>query len=102
MTTGLTNAQLTELTQVFSHHPSVQRVWLYGSRALGTHHDRSDLDLAVEGKLDRHELASLKLDLEDTDLPYSFDVLDYDDLNNHQLKAHIDRAAKPIYQAQSL
>ena len=28
-------------------HPGVERLWLFGSRACGTHRDRSDIDLAV-------------------------------------------------------
>lgn len=95
---GLSGTQLQTLKDVFSHSSNVDSVVLYGSRAKGTHNRRSDIDLAVKGDLNRHQLASLKLDLEDTDLPYSFDVLDYSELNNPQLKAHIDRVGIVIYQ----
>ena len=98
--TGLTNEQFELLTQVFKNHPEVQAVKLYGSRAKGTFHERSDIDLAVFGAgIDRFLIAELLLDLDDSDLPYAVDVQNYQELKNRALIEHIDRVGVVIYQA---
>jgi len=48
--TGLTPEQLAQLTEVFEKHPPIDCVKLYGSRAKGTYHPRSDVDLVVLGE----------------------------------------------------
>lgn len=39
------------LVERIAHVPSVDVVWLYGSRARGDHRSRSDIDLAVSAPL---------------------------------------------------
>ncbi|MBP0048541.1 nucleotidyltransferase domain-containing protein [Marinobacterium sp. AK62] len=71
---------------------------LYGSRAKGNWHDRSDVDLAVKGEqLDRFKIARLMLEIDDSDFPYPVDILHYDTLNNPRLKEHIDRVGVVIF-----
>ncbi|SFB83871.1 Nucleotidyltransferase domain-containing protein [Marinospirillum celere] len=94
---GLSSEQLEQLREVFARHTLIEEVLVYGSRAKGNYHERSDLDLALKGRLDRHLLAAIKLDLEETDLPLGFDVLDYQEINNALLKDHIDRVGVVIY-----
>ena len=96
---GLTNGQLEILTQVFKNRPEVQTVKLYGSRAKGTFHERSDIDLVVFGAgIDRFLIAELLLDLDDSDLPYTVDLQNYQELKNRALIEHIDRVGVVIYQ----
>ena len=47
--TGLTPDQLALLQQAFKKHPEVDAVKLYGSRAKGNFHERSDVDLVLIG-----------------------------------------------------
>ncbi len=58
--------------------PQNARVYVFGSRALGTTKRASDLDLAIDlGRaLDRKENTQLVLAFEDSDLPYKVDVVD--------------------------
>ena len=60
------------------HLPAGIRVWVFGSRAQWSAREGSDLDLALEGerKLDRKVIAALTDALEDSDLPYTVDVVD--------------------------
>lgn len=53
-------------------------VWVFGSRACGAARRSSDLDLALEGsaKLDPKLLAALENAFEDSDLPYTVDLVD--------------------------
>ena len=97
--TGLTRQQLELLQQVFKKHPEVQTVKLYGSRAKGTFHERSDVDLVVLGTgIDRFLIAELLLDLDDCNLPYAVDLQNYQELKNRALIEHIDRVGLVIYQ----
>jgi predicted nucleotidyltransferase len=100
-TTGLTDKQLELLRQVFKKYSAVRTVKIYGSRAKGSSHARSDVDLVVFGEgLNRFLLAEMLLDLEDSDLPYTVDLQNYDELKNQALKEHIDRVGVLIYQLQ--
>ena len=58
--------------------PHGVKVWVFGSRACGAAKRSSDLDLALEGpaKLDRKLLAALENAFEDSDLPYTVDLVD--------------------------
>ena len=88
---GLTQKELEVLEKVFKKFDKLEEVILFGSRALGTHKKASDIDLAIKGDVDINTLAKLKYTLEeDTLLPYFFDIVIYDNLENEELKKHID------------
>ena len=60
------------------HLPAGFQVWVFGSRAKWTATNASDLDLAVAGrsKLDYRVIARLETAFEESDLPYTVDVVD--------------------------
>ena len=96
--TGLTPEQLALLQQVFNKHPEIDAVKLYGSRAKGNFHKRSDVDLVLIGTgIDRFLVADILLDLADTDLPYMVDLQNYNEIKNRALVEHIDRVGLVIY-----
>ncbi len=100
--TGLTKAQLRILEKVFARHPQIDQVKIYGSRAKGNYHPRSDIDLAAYGDaLNRSVIADVLLDLDDSDIPYQVDLHDYHDLKNKSLTEHIDRVGFAVYQRAS-
>ena len=95
---GLTSKELEILKDVFKKFDDIKEVILFGSRALGTHKIASDIDLAIKGNVDINTLSKLKYNLEeDTNLPYFFDVVIYDNLENMELKRHIDGVGKVIF-----
>lgn len=95
---GLTQKELEILQNVFKKFYDIKEVILFGSRALGTHKTASDIDLAIKGKVDINTLSKLKYTLEEeTTLPYFLDVVIYDNLDNLELKKHIDELGKVIY-----
>ncbi len=94
---GLTQKELEILKEVFKKFDNIKEVILFGSRALGTHKTASDIDLAIKGNVDINTLSKLKYTLEeDTILPYFFDIVIYDNLENMELKKHIDGVGKRI------
>jgi type I restriction enzyme S subunit len=58
--------------------PAGFMVWVFGSRANWTTKDSSDLDLAVEGagRLDNKAMVGLEVAFEESDLPYTVDMVD--------------------------
>ncbi len=60
--------------------PVGTKVWVFGSRVNWTTKDSSDLDLALEGEsqLSHKVLGTLKDAFEDSSLPYTVDVVDFD------------------------
>ncbi len=91
-----------KIFDVFVKTPSVDKVVLYGSRAKGTFKNGSDIDLAIFGDdFNLHLLRNLMDKLDDLLLPYTFDVVVYKDITNADLKLHIDRFGKIIYQKNS-
>ncbi|MGE4398145.1 MAG: nucleotidyltransferase family protein [Campylobacterales bacterium] len=93
---GLSEAELETLRAVFARFPQIEEVVLFGSRAQGTHRPSSDVDLAIKGKaITLDTLAKLRYILEEeTNLPYFFDVVIYDKVENEALKRVIDEKGK--------
>ena len=97
---GLTEKEFEEIVAVLSQHPEIESVHLFGSRALGNFKHASDIDIAVKGKNANVFLtAHLKSQFEDgTNIPYFFDIVDYNTIDNVDLKKHIDEKSVVIYQ----
>jgi len=99
MTFGLSKQQLDNIIAFLIRYPEVEKAVIFGSRALGTFKKSSDVDIAIMGNQVDFSLASrIKFDLEeDTYLPFFFDVVAYQDLDNEALKQNIDRDGIVIY-----
>lgn len=95
---GFSRQQYTELQSIFMQFPAIEAVILFGSRAKGNMHERSDIDLAITGKLlDRHQLADIMMAFDESDLPFLVDVKLLSEIQNPALLEHISRVGKLIY-----
>ncbi|MFN3996582.1 nucleotidyltransferase family protein [Algoriphagus sp.] len=94
---GIDNSVWEEIIDVFQYY-QVDRLVLFGSRAIGTFRPNSDIDLAIftEGISFRRFL-DLKADLDDLGLLYQIDLIDFNRITNEELKSHIDRVGVEIY-----
>ena len=74
---------------------NLSRVILYGSRARGDNHERSDIDLAVEGG----DVINFKIAI-DEDVPtlLMFDVVDLADNLSEKFLAEIERDGVILYE----
>ncbi|WP_300223541.1 restriction endonuclease subunit S [uncultured Helicobacter sp.] len=93
---NLHSKHLKTLQTLFAKHPTIAQALLFGSRALGTHKESSDIDIALKGDITPTLLAHLKEELEDSTLPYFCDILDYERAPQ-ELKEHIDTHALTLY-----
>ena len=84
---------------VISSRNSVQSAAIFGSRAKGCYWPGSDVDIALKGPLVRHEdILEVGYSLnEERTLPYQFDVVDYNMIDNDALREHIDRVGREIF-----
>ncbi len=89
---GLKDDTIKKIQTVFGAQPEIENVVLYGSRAKGNFRPGSDIDLAIEGQnIDLNVLNYIGLQLDDLDLPYTFDLAVYQHIQNPELLDHIKR-----------
>ena len=99
MIPGIPKADSQRLLELIRSHPHVQKVVLYGSRALGRQRAGSDIDLCLEApSMKLGELLELGAELDDLLLPWPID-LQLRHLIAHQgLLAHIKRAGQLLWE----
>ena len=90
-------SELKLICSVLRLHPEVHRATLFGSRAKGTHHSRSDVDLALSGELGLLGAEAIAAELEELPLPYRFDVQALEQIRFAPLLEHIQRVGIQIY-----
>lgn len=77
---GLTSENVRMVEDIFRRHIPVGAklvVWIFGSRAKGTHSRYSDVDLLIEcAALPTDALSNITESLEESPLPYKFDLVD--------------------------
>ena len=97
---GLSETVIKELQEVFRHHANIEKVLIFGSRSKGNYRAGSDIDLAVIGKdVNYNQLLDIICEIEDLELLYSVDVLDYQKKKGTPIGDHIDRVGQIFYQA---
>lgn len=97
----LTSRELGLITGVLRHYPEVASAFLFGSRAKGTHTDRSDVDLALGGTVSSILSETIALELDELPLPYRFDVIPLEKTASPALREHIARVGISIYPAEA-
>nr|WP_254068223.1 nucleotidyltransferase domain-containing protein [Vibrio aestuarianus] len=80
------------MNDVILSNPLVERAWVFGSRALGTFKESSDIDIALEGQaLTLNEIALMLDTLDQSSLPYKVDLLIKHKITSPELLAHIEQ-----------
>lgn len=95
---GLSEAEHKAINAVFAADVRIAKVWLFGSRAKGTHREGSDIDLAI--KADGYgfaDLLRLMTQLDALGMLYHFDVQDHATITDAALLEHIARMGQVIY-----
>jgi predicted nucleotidyltransferase len=96
---GLNGTDIKAIQGLLQSEKAVEQAIVFGSRAKGNYRNGSDVDIALKGEnLDYRTVTHLSYLLnEETAMPYRFDLLNYQTLNNEALKEHINRVGKEIY-----
>ena len=95
---GLKPETVAKINAVFSAHPQINQVILYGSRAKGTQRNGSDIDLTIKGEdVTLAQLLKIENELDELLLPYKIDLSLYHHIDNPELIGHIQRVGKIFY-----
>lgn len=95
---GLKPQVLEKLQIVFKTFPEIEKVILYGSRAIGNYKQASDIDLSIVGMdLDLPLQFAIENQLDDLLLPYKIDISIFHKIDNEKLLQHIEQFGKVIY-----
>jgi uncharacterized protein len=94
---GLTQEQTAAILMEARKFENLNRLVLFGSRAMGNYKRGSDIDLAVWG-LDIDQVRELKIRLNEyLSLPWKFDVVSFESISDPELQRHITENGKTIH-----
>lgn len=95
---GLSDNTIAEICGVFKRHPEIEKVLVFGSRAKGCYREGSDIDLALFGdQINRNNLLDVSCDIDDLELLYNIDLVNYQDVKDKPIGFHIMRVGKEFY-----
>ncbi|TDH24592.1 nucleotidyltransferase domain-containing protein [Segetibacter sp. 3557_3] len=95
---GLNKSELVEICTVFKGVGAIEEVILFGSRATGNYKPGSDIDLALKGRdLNLRMMNTINSELDDLNLPYTFDLCNFNEIKNPELVKHIQTAGALFY-----
>ena len=95
---GISTEDWSAITQVLKSEEKIQEIVLFGSRAKGNYKPGSDIDLAMKGSgLTLVDLIDISAKLDELDLPYKFDLVLFDRIQEPKLTEHIERVGIRIF-----
>jgi predicted nucleotidyltransferase len=103
MPDGLRDSDLQHIADAIHQFNEISEVILFGSRAKGNYKAGSDVDLAIKGdRVTQSTVLQLADCLnEEKPLPYFFDIIHYETINEPKLVQHIDRVGVVIFRSSS-
>ena len=97
---GLENDILNKIYQILNKYKdNISWVKIFGSRAIGNYNLNSDIDIAICLKSNVYNI--LKEDMEESEIFYKIDLVNYNELTNNKLKAAIDKEGIIIFDSEN-
>ena len=81
---------------------AIERVAVFGSRAMGNSRPASDIDLALYGTLSEAQIARLWTLFDESSLAVTVDLADYARISHGAFRRHIDAVAKTLFTREQL
>lgn len=95
---GLEEHIVDSIISIFEEHSKVDKAYVFGSRAKGNYRPDSDIDIAIKGQeLTTDDIISMAVAFEADGVTYKIDLIDYNNIKEPELKAHIDRVGIEFY-----
>jgi len=69
-----------DIMKIVRSYPEVKQLVVFGSRARGDFGKYSDIDFCVTNKESGFKITQFRMDLEDLNIPYLVDVVDYNEI----------------------
>jgi uncharacterized protein len=91
METGLSEQSLRAIAKVVYSNERVRGAKIFGSRAIGTFHAGSDIDICLFGEeLTISDLNRIALELDELNIPEIVDLVNFRTIKNENLLKHIE------------
>ena len=94
---GLDEKVIEEIVKVIANYAEVEKAVIFGSRARGDNHDRSDIDLAVYG-IQEEDKSLFWYDIEELPTLLKFDIVHVDDNTDTDLLESIRKDGVVLYE----
>jgi len=95
---GLEQPIIDKLIAVFEQNSKVDRAFVFGSRAKGNYRPDSDIDIAIKGQdLHTDDIIAMSVAFEEKGITHKIDLINYDTINEPDLKDHIDRVGIELF-----
>lgn len=92
MKIDLPQVVIDKIKSSLKNEENIKKIILFGSRAKNSSKKGSDIDLAIVGEgIDFRQLCRVGVKIDELDLPYKVDIVDYYSITNQELRSHIDR-----------
>ena len=100
MNHGLSQRSVDTLCGIFRKYTALKKVVLYGSRAMGNYKNGSDIDITLDVDDDFTDRDLLRIcgELDESSIPYFVDCSIFSKIGNNDLKDHIVRVGKVLYE----
>ena len=97
---GIRDKDIGYIIEKVKAFPEVDRVLIFGSRAMGNYKKGSDIDIALEGEKVTFTTTAKIKDLlqEESPMPYFFDIVDYTHCTSPDLRKHIEQYGTVLYE----
>jgi len=97
METGLSDKSLQAIANVVYSNAHVQDAKIFGSRAIGTYREGSDIDICLFGEeLTISDLNRISSELDDLNIPEIVDLVNFRTIKNENLLKHIENFSVQI------
>ena len=95
---GLSKEHVSMIIEVLSKTP-ISKAVIFGSRAKDNYKLNSDIDIAIfiDDDSNCSVIGEISAELDELPTPYQFDIVVYQTIQNEELKEHINRVGKTIY-----
>ncbi|MFM7769621.1 MAG: nucleotidyltransferase family protein [Bacteroidota bacterium] len=97
METGLSDKSLQAIANVVYSNERVREAKIFGSRAIGTFREGSDIDICLIGdELTLTDLNRISTELDELNIPEMIDLVNFRTIKNENLIEHINTFALSI------
>lgn len=97
-TYGLDEKELLSVISVLKQNAKIDSVILFGSRAKGNFSVGSDVDISLLGaNITLNDILEASLKIDELELPYKFDLIIYDRIQEKALIEHINRIGIKLF-----
>lgn len=96
---GLSETDISDVLSILQKNQKIYKISLFGSRAKGVFKDGSDVDLALMGvNLELNDILDASNEIEELLLPFKFDLIIYNRIEEKNLIEHIDRIGIVLFE----